>query len=357
MTQSTNLTERVPQRLVFVLGKGGVGRTTLATSFARVCARRGEKTLIVQWALQDSVSLLFAKPTAGHDSEPIAENLWTMNFSPDEAIREYFIDHLKMRLLYNLVIENKHVQRLIHAAPGVQELFFLGRLFWLICLSEEIRGTRFDRVIVDAQATGHGVSLFTVAPTIAQFGMTGPLASECERVAKMLADPKLVGSMLVTLPEELPVEETLEFLPRLARDLGRPADALFVNRSLAPYMESNPAALDEQHVLNIWQRQLNSEKALKALSLLHRDLRKRSHFEAFLRSSAERLFPQLPIISVPDIGLANPDAAAPAVLQGVTDWLTTTATGADMRFNDRATSAALSHPVQSLADEFSEDQR
>lgn len=356
MMHATNLTERIPQRLVFFLGKGGVGRTTLATSFALSCAQKGEKTLIVQWALHDAVSLLFAKPAAGHDSESIAPNLWTMNFSPDEAIREYFIDHLKMKLIYNLVIENKHVQRLIHAAPGVQELFFLGRLFWLICLSEEIRGTRFDRVIVDAQATGHGVSLFTVAPTIAQFGMTGPLATECERVAQMLADEKLVGTALVTLPEELPVEETLEFLPRLTRDLGRAPMALFVNRSLRPFMETNQAALAENHVLDVWKNRLSTDKAVRALELLHRDLRKRVHFETFLRESTAKIAPQMPIISVPDVGLANPEAAAPTVLQGVSDWLTN---GKNLN-QELINSQSKTHPSSGrghLADEFSEDQR
>lgn len=355
MNTSANLHQRISQRLVFFLGKGGVGRTTLATSFALSCAMRGEKTLVVQWALHDSISQLFSKPLAGHDAQPIAENLWTMNFSPDEAIREYFIDHLKMRLVYNLVIENKHVQRLIHAAPGVQELFFLGRLFWLICLSEEIRGTRFDRVIVDAQATGHGVSLFTVAPTIAQFGMTGPLASECDRVAKMLANPQLVATALVTLPEELPVEETLEFLPRLTRDLGRSADLLIVNRSLTPFIDLHKAALDEAHVLGLWQKHLTQSSSSKAIGLLHRDLRKRMHFEEFLRSASKKIAPQLPVISIPDIGLAQPEAAAPAVLHGVTDWLTRAELGVFANSKPLGT-PSTPHPDH-LLDEMSEDQR
>ncbi|MEY4066298.1 MAG: hypothetical protein RIR26_2506 [Pseudomonadota bacterium] len=321
MSPSASLAERIPQRLVFFLGKGGVGRTTLATSFAQACARSGQKTLIVQWALQDAVSSLFSRPVAGHDAEQVAQNLWAMNFSPDEAIREYFIDHLKLKLLYNLVIENKHVQRLIHAAPGVQELFFLGRLFWLVCLSEEIRGTRFDRVVVDTQATGHGVSLFTIAPTIAQFGMTGPLATECERVSRMLADPRLVGTALVTLPEELPVEETLEFLPKLNRDLGRAPQALFVNRSIFPFVEKHPLSMDSQHVMELWKSRLQTPDALRALGVLHHDLRKRQHFEQTLRNTCAERAPAMPVISVPDIGLSNPEAGAPAVLQGVTDWL------------------------------------
>ncbi|MEY2988986.1 MAG: hypothetical protein RJB13_2507 [Pseudomonadota bacterium] len=313
----SNLAEKIPQRLVFFLGKGGVGRTTLASSFALACAERGEKTLIVQWALHDAVSLLFSKPAAGHDSSSIAPNLWTMNFSTDEAIREYFIDHLRLKLIYNLVIENKHVQRLIHAAPGVQELFFLGRLFWLVCLSEEIRGTRFDRVVVDAQATGHGVSLFTIAPTIAQFGMTGPLATECDRVAQMLADPRLVSAALVTIPEELPVEETLEFLPKIKSDLGREPGALFINRSIAPFALATPDALNENHPSLVWRPYLNNELSFNAVSVLHRDLRKRDTFEKFLRREVSKSYPDMPVYSIPDIGLSDPEAAAPSVLQQV----------------------------------------
>jgi anion-transporting ArsA/GET3 family ATPase len=352
MISHTNLAETISQRLVFFLGNGGVGRTTLATSFAQACALRGEKTLIVQWALHDAVSSLFSRPAAGHDSAPLAHNLWVMNFSADEAIREYFIDHLKLRLVYNLVIENKHVQRLIHAAPGVQELFFLGRLFWLVCLSEEIRGTRFDRVIVDAQATGHGVSLFTIAPTIAKFGMTGPLAAECERVANMLADPKIVGTALVTLPEELPVEETLEFLPKLTHDLGRQPNALFINRSIAPYVEKNPQSMNHEHVVGLWEKKLTTTSACRALALLHRDLRKRQHFESMLRDELKKRGHQIAITSVPDIGLAHPEASASTVLQGVTDWL--------VNENDKILenhSARQSAHHLPFAHDISEDQR
>jgi anion-transporting ArsA/GET3 family ATPase len=350
MMTHSNLAEKIPQRLVFFLGKGGVGRTTLASSFALACAERGEKTLIVQWALHDSISLLFSKPAAGHDSSAIAPNLWTMNFSPDEAIREYFIDHLKLKLIYNLVIENKHVQRLIHAAPGVQELFFLGRLFWLVCLSEEIRGTRFDRVVVDAQATGHGVSLFTIAPTIAQFGMTGPLATECDRVARMLADPQLVSAAVVTIPEELPVEETLEFLPKIKSDLGREPGALFINRSISSFVSAAPDALNENHPALVWQPQLNDERSFKAVSVLHRDLRKRDTFEKFLRGEVGKNYPDLPVYSIPDIGLSDPEAAAPSVLQQVAMALSR-----KLNSSPSQNTIPFAHPSESLG--ISEDQR
>ena len=201
---------RLTQKLLFVLGKGGVGRSTASLALATSFAAAGERVLVVQWALRDDLSPRYGLPPAGHTETAVTPGVFTMNFDADEAIREYFVDHLGMRLLHSVVIENKHVQRLIHAAPGVQELFFLGRLLWLVELAHAKRGWSYDRVIVDTPATGHGVSLFTIAPTIAGFGMTGPLAAECVRVSALLADARKVGVLFVTLPEELPVEETLE---------------------------------------------------------------------------------------------------------------------------------------------------
>ena len=105
--------------LLFILGKGGVGRSTVAVAMASALARQGKKVLVVQWSLEDSISKWFGKPAAGHNESEVAKNLYVMNFSADQAIREYFVDHLKMKLIYKLVIENKHVQHLIQAAPGL----------------------------------------------------------------------------------------------------------------------------------------------------------------------------------------------------------------------------------------------
>jgi anion-transporting ArsA/GET3 family ATPase len=127
----------------------------------------------------------------------------------------------------------------------VQELFFLGRLFWLIELAEKERGWSFDKIIVDMPAMGHAVSLFNIAPTIAKFGITGPLAVECARVSKMLADEKSTGTVIVTLPEDLPVEETIEFYPKICHELSRSPDAIFINRSLSRHQQLQKSAWQE----------------------------------------------------------------------------------------------------------------
>lgn len=263
------------QRLFFVLGKGGVGRSTVAAALAGVFAGRGESCLIVQWSVHDAISQQFGlAPQLAHKEHPVAERISCMNFDADEAMREYFVDHLGLKLVHSLVIENRHVQRLIQAAPGVQELFFLGRLFWLVRLAEAERGWSFDRVIVDAPAMGHGVSLFRIAPAIASMGIAGPLATECERVSGLLFDASQVGTVVVTIPEELPVEETIEFLPEITSQLRRPPLFAVLNRAfVSPFPEQD---------LEATLKGLSTEEARASCRVLASDLRKREAFAAQL---------------------------------------------------------------------------
>lgn len=279
-----NLQKSLPP-LVFVLGKGGVGRSSVSAGLASHLAFRGKKTLVVQWALEDSISPWFHKSEAGHSAQEVEQNLFVQNFDSDEAIREYFVDHLKMKLIHKLVIENKHVQKLVQAAPGLHELFFLGRLFWLVDLAKQERGWAFDHIIVDAPATGHSASLFKIAQTMASFGFTGPLSYECERVSRMLADPQKTGVLVVTLPEELPAEETMEFLPKLTSDLNRKPLALFINRSVSLYFGGR------REVFKDFEPVLEKRDAAfrKSSELVLKELSKKVEFENFLRTQTAKL--------------------------------------------------------------------
>ena len=268
------------QKLIFVLGKGGVGRTSVSAALAWRFALSGEKVLVVQWALQDAIGPRFGLQPCQHRAVPLRPQLFLMNFSSDEAIREYFVDHLGMRVLYKLVVENRHVQRLIQAAPGIQELFFLGRLFWLVELAAQERGVSYDRIIVDAPATGHGFSLFSVAPTVASFGVAGPLAKECHRVAKLLADPAKCALLCVTLPEELPIEETLEFLPKLRGFMPRNPLSVCLNRSVAhAFGRQGAAGFMKRPTVAPFLNALETDGARASCELVASSLEKREGLE------------------------------------------------------------------------------
>ena len=215
-------------RIVFVLGKGGVGRSTCAAALAVACARRGERTLIVQWAVADVIGPWFGHPPVGATATPIAPRVATTNFALDEALRAYFVDHLHFGFLYRRVIRAPPVTRLLAVAPGLAEMFFLGQLWWLDTLAAREARLEFDRIIVDAPATGHGTSILDVPTTLAHMDVGGLLATETTRVVDLMADPERTGAVVVTLAEPLVIDETRELIERLSR----PPLAVVINRSV-----------------------------------------------------------------------------------------------------------------------------
>ena len=264
-------------RVLFVLGKGGVGRSTVAAALGSCFAARGERTLIVEWTLEEPIAPWFGCAAAGHAAVPIAERLSVMNYSLAETMREYFVGHLGMRRLHDRVIASHTLQVALRAAPGFQELFFLGRLSWLTTTAEEETGIAFDRIIVDAPASGHAASLLGLPARMSALGAGGLFGLELTRVRTLLGDPARTSALVVTLAEELASEETQELLPVLERELARRPSALFINRSAAS------AVHDAEGVVPPWLTQLGAR--LPAVMPLHRELLERRRRELFLRDT------------------------------------------------------------------------
>lgn len=293
--------------VIFLLGKGGVGRSTATAALGLYYAtQHNQNVLLIQWSIQDSISQFFDQPPCGHKHQQLLPNLSVMNYNADEAMKEYFVDHLNMGIFYKFILENQQVKKLIRAAPGLEELFFLGRLFWLVELAEKERGYKFDRILIDSPATGHGSALFGVAATISKFKLSGPLVSETARVAHLLEDQTKVGILIVTLPEELPVEETLEMIPKIVNDMGRSPLMILLNRSLSPLLKnglSTEASLSTEFKNRI-NTSLKSDDQLTAYSIAG-DLSRRITFERQLRTSIND---DIPIISIPDLMISLPKA-------------------------------------------------
>jgi hypothetical protein len=232
-------------RVVFVLGKGGVGRSTVATALGTALAWSGQRVLVFEWALSEAIGPWFGISPAGIDPCEVAPRLSVANFRLDDALRAFFVDHLKMGVFYRHVVRGRAVRLLVEAAPGIAEMMFLGHVCWLTTLAEKEAGLRFDRVLVDSPATGHGASLLDFPATFAAMHASGLVGSEMARVDGMMRDPKWVGAIAVSLPEDLAVEETFELVPRATRSLGRPPLAVIVNRSAGRLVkeEARPAWL------------------------------------------------------------------------------------------------------------------
>lgn len=261
-----------------MLGKGGVGRSTVSAGLGLMCAQRGEKTLIMQWTLVDAIGPWFGSAPVGAVATEVAPRLSVANFALDEALRAYFVDHLHLGLIYRRVVRAHAVTRMIDVAPGLAEMFFLGQLWWLITLAEREAGVRYDRVIVDAPATGHAASLLDIPSLASGMASSSLLSTETHRVVDMLADPARTGAVAVTLPEPLVVDETLELIPRVTARLGRPPLALVVNRSAEAIVGAEPRPA----WLGALAAQLSAPGS-RALAALHDELHGRVVVETELR--------------------------------------------------------------------------
>jgi len=272
-----NLLDDLP-RVVFVLGKGGVGRSTVATALATALGRRGERVLVFEWTLSEAIAPWFGLPPAGIDPCQVAPRLWVANFQLDDALRAFFVGHLGMGLFYRHVVHGRALRRLVDAAPGIAEMMFLGHVCWLTTLAEKEAGLSFDRVVVDSPATGHGASLLDLPATLGAMHASGLMGTEMARVDEMMNDPRWTGALVATLPEELSVEETLELVPRATKSLGRPPLAVLVNRSAATIVSGDARRkwLDEL-------RARMPRAVVAGLEAIDADLRGRLAFEEQLR--------------------------------------------------------------------------
>ena len=267
-------------RVLFVLGKGGVGRSTVSTALGLALTQRGKKVLIVEWTVAEPIAPWFGLPPAGPSPFPVAPGLSVENYRLDEALRAYFTEHLNLDFFYRHVVNGKHLRRLTEAAPGLAELLFLGRLWWLTTLAEEERGYSFDHIIVDTPATGHGASMLDLPSMLTSIGASGMLGGEIERVVKMMKDPAWTSALVVSLPEELAMDETLELMPRATKALGHPPLAALVNRSVA--------ALGLGSERPPWLGPLEarlSPAARDGLATVHAELLARAQCEARLRAA------------------------------------------------------------------------
>jgi Anion-transporting ATPase len=215
-------------RLLIVTGKGGVGKSTISAALALLAAGRGKRVLVCEVNAQGRVAPLLGAPVSGGEPHQAVPGVFTVDVTPRDAMREYGIMVLKFRSIYDAVFENRLVRYFLRAIPSLAELVVLGKILHEVRREDGGR-PRWDLVVLDAPSTGHAVQLLRVPATLLDTVPPGPLRRDAQWMQDLLLDPLVTSLSIVTLPEEMPVNEAIELDAAVRGVLGIPRGGLLVN--------------------------------------------------------------------------------------------------------------------------------
>ncbi|MBV9285957.1 MAG: ArsA family ATPase [Acidimicrobiia bacterium] len=223
-------------RLVIVAGKGGVGKTTVSAALAMMAAKAGLDTLIVEVEGKSGLGAAFGRGELSYDEVQLAERVRARTITPDQALLEYLDDH-GMRRLSKRLTNTGVLDVVATAAPGIKDILVLGKVKQLE------RAGDADLIVLDAPAAGHAVTFLTSARGLLDAVRVGPVRTQAEDVQELLTDAARTQVVLVTLPEETPVNEAAETAARLRDRVGVHLGPIVVN-GLYPAVSGIDSAVD-----------------------------------------------------------------------------------------------------------------
>lgn len=300
-------------RVIIVAGKGGVGKTTVAAALAVAAARAGRRALLVELEGKSGLAAAFGRPALEEESE-VYPGVTVLPLAPDDALIEYLVDH-GLRRISKRLVSSGAIDVVATAVPGMKDILVLGKVKALQ------RAGAADVIVVDGPAAGHAVTFLLSPKGFLDAVRVGPVLTQAIEVTEMLADPERAQVLLVTVPEETPVNETVETAEALTATAGLSLGPLVVNGAY-PERDLDGAADPERiradaRLADVFMPEAELEHLARAAAFL---ARRRALQEEQLARLTERLdLPQvhLPFLFTADLGPAELEVLGDALTTGL----------------------------------------
>lgn len=227
--------------VIIVAGKGGVGKTAVTGALAHAASSVGVKVLVVEIEGKSGLAAAFGSDRLTYEEIGFIQpgdghaGITARTLTPDDALVEYLHDH-GMKRISNRLVSSGALDMVSTAVPGIRDILVLGKIKQLERISE------FDLMIVDAPAAGHAISFLRSASGLADAVKVGPISNQAHEVLELLNDPSRCRVVLVTIPEETPVNELIETAYSVEDEVGLALGPVVINGLLArtPGLDSDP---------------------------------------------------------------------------------------------------------------------
>ncbi|HEX2506938.1 MAG TPA: ArsA-related P-loop ATPase [Miltoncostaeaceae bacterium] len=291
-----------------MLGKGGVGKSTVSAALGLAAARAGKRSLLIEVAGQNRLSRLFRGASVGHEAPAeLAPGLFGVQVDVEYAIEEYLTGQLKVRPLVELMTRSRAFSTFAAAAPGLPELVTVGKVWTYAVDLHEDRRPVWDQLVVDCPATGHGIALLETAGNVEEIAGGGPIRDQAARIQEVVSHPAATGVAIVARPDELAISEAVEAADAL-RERGLPVAAAVLNG-----VRGDRFRADEEPALASLAATADGPPSRAAAAAL-RHLAEQRADEGYRRRLAEGT--RLPVIELPELVRRRFDLAALDELSG-----------------------------------------
>jgi anion-transporting ArsA/GET3 family ATPase len=222
--------ELLDRRIIFVAGKGGTGKTTVAAALCLLAAQRGKEVLGVEVDAKGDLAAALGSNGSSFKAEVVQPGVSVLALHAEESFQEYLRLYFKVPRLTRITPLARVFDFIATAVPGPRDMLVTGKIAFEERRRDDAKRPVWDLIVADCSASGHFLAQLRAARSMLELVRGGLIRSQIEWIDSVISDPRRTTAVLTALPEEMPVVETIELNRDIAKQRTVPVGLCVLNR-------------------------------------------------------------------------------------------------------------------------------